>query len=78
MNWNKPTDRPIPGEPIVILTDDGNVCRGEMRSQTFFNETAPTVSFHGRYYDFQQNKIVLCLVNALAWIPLPPLPRNSR
>lgn len=67
-------NKPEPDKPIIILTDSRHVMKGYMRKFFFKGEDKPTYSFHGQYYDFQKHETIYCLVNAIAWIPMPDAP----
>ena len=75
--WRKTwgDSRPEPRTPIILLTEDARVMRGYMAVSTWAGEVKVTYSFHGEYYDFKKSKLTYCLVNALAWMPLPDVPQ---
>lgn len=74
MNWRKTTDRPKVKEPIIILTNNRQVFKGYMNEFYFKGEQRPTYSFHGLYYDYNRHVLDYCLVNAIAWMPMPDEP----
>lgn len=74
--WKKVTDRPEIRKAIIIMCDNHHIMHGYMNTIYFPGENFPTYTFHGTYYDFAQNKIVYCLVNAIAWMEIPELPKG--
>lgn len=68
------TDRPASDTFVIILTDSDRIVKGYMRAKKWLRESKLTYSFHGEYYDVEKGKYVYCLVNAVAWIPMPPSP----
>lgn len=75
--WRKPDgkSRPEARKQIILLTEDNRVMRGYMNATVWPNETRMTYSFHGEYYDLTNQRLVYCLVNCAAWMPLPDMPK---
>lgn len=74
MSWKPTSERPKPNTRILIADEQGRVFAGYMSSSVWTGHTKPTVAFHGEYYDFDKQRMSVCLLNAEAWMPLPPLP----
>lgn len=69
---------PEPNKHIIILTDTGDIHRGYMNEFKFPDDNNFSYSFHGRFYDFSKNQTTYCLINAIAWMPMPSLPEHRK